>query len=315
MLADYIARRLPKIRVERPSLAESSLKTYVFGLRRANKLFVDRFGERADWLTNPSKMIELINSTDDLATKRNILNPVIIFTSKRHREPYSALLKTINAQYVETLKDQKKTPKQASNWLDYKTIIALTDKLKSLLPNNNKTQITRAEYADIQVYVMLMVYLKYPIRNELADMEIVPYAVYRGLTPNKKINRNFLVKKQRSKWFFSLNRFKTVKSLGPREIPLDQQTIKLLTWFLQYNTSGYLFLNKSLTGPISRTEVTNLFTRLFLKHTGKRISTSMLRHIIISHFAEGQPSIRQAESTAENTFLHSASMNSLYRKL
>ncbi len=51
---------------------------------------------------------------------------------------------------------------------------------------------------------------------------------------------------------------------------------------------------------------------------GKDISSSMIRHIMITHFQEGTPTIKQdaeKEKQIENMFQHSSRMNNLYRKV
>ena len=50
----------------------------------------------------------------------------------------------------------------------------------------------------------------------------------------------------------------------------------------------------------------------------KNISSSLIRHIVISHFNQDNPTIAELELKAkeiENQYMHSQSMNELYRKI
>jgi hypothetical protein len=57
---------------------------------------------------------------------------------------------------------------------------------------------------------------------------------------------------------------------------------------------------------------------MFNKYIGKPISSSMLRHIIISYDLRNTPTIKEKEKTEEeikDKYQHSGSMNQLYRKI
>ena len=62
-------------------------------------------------------------------------------------------------------------------------------------------------------------------------------------------------------------------------------------------------------------DITKSFNRIFNKRAdGKKISTSMLRHIIISYETRGEKTLSEKDG-AEDRFMHSRTMRELYRKV
>ena len=87
---------------------------------------------------------------------------------------------------------------------------------------------------------------------------------------------------------------------------------------LKYNDSGYLLLNKNRKGKMSRNNLTLHLNRIFMKYTGKKIGSSMLRHIQSSELNKDRISLLEQQKQIKNVedkFLHSSMMNQLYRKI
>ena len=58
--------------------------------------------------------------------------------------------------------------------------------------------------------------------------------------------------------------------------------------------------------------------KIFIKNCRKKISTSMIRHIVISNMLKDEPTIAEKDNNKkqiEDTFLHTKEMNDLYRKV
>ena len=71
--------------------------------------------------------------------------------------------------------------------------------------------------------------------------------------------------------------------------------------------------------PINSNGITNVFNSIFKEFAnGKKISTSMLRHIQISDDLKNEPTIAEKTKEQEKTetkYQHSSSMNQQYRKI
>ncbi len=132
---------------------------------------------------------------------------------------------------------------------------------------------------------------------------------------NKK--DNFILVRPDSAYIL-LNDYKTVKNYGPKSYKLKPDLLKLTKLLLKQNDSGYLFTKYNRIEPLNSNDLTKLLNRIFVKNTGKRISSSMLRHIQISNDKEGQETIKELEAKKdklENKYLHSSGMNDIYRKV
>ena len=82
--------------------------------------------------------------------------------------------------------------------------------------------------------------------------------------------------------YFQLNVFKNVHRLGVKTIKIESKLQKLIKKWLKFNTSGwFLTLNNGIE-PISPNGITKLLNSIFKKYAnGKKISTSLLRHISV----------------------------------
>ena len=88
--------------------------------------------------------------------------------------------------------------------------------------------------------------------------------------------------------------------------------------WLKYNKSGYYLTNSDRKSPINSNGITKFLNKIFMKEFNKKISTSMLRHIQISHLNKDKPTIKEIEKKeqkVEDKFMHSKAVNELYRKI
>ena len=84
---------------------------------------------------------------------------------------------------------------------------------------------------------------------------------------------------------FVLNDYKTSKRYAEKRIDVPADLSKIIKIWLKHNTSGYFLVSpKDITKPMSSNEITKALQRISAeKFDGKRIGSSMLRHIYLSH--------------------------------
>jgi len=116
-----------------------------------------------------------------------------------------------------------------------------------------------------------------------------------------------------------LNRYKTAKTFGAQESKISKKTGKILDNWFALNDSGWLLTQiRDREQSLGANGLTKLLNTFFRSATGKNISTSMLRHIIISHERRNDPTIQEQiakERKTENRFLHNVAQNDNYRKV
>jgi len=194
--------------------------------------------------------------------------------------------------------------------------------LKLMLKDINRRDIKRKsklEKSDIellQAYTMFTFFIRYPTRNNLAGMILLNKSDFNKLKDDVKKNNNYLVR-EKSSMFVSLNNYKTNLKYGEIKFTLDKDIEKVFRQFIKIlnkNNNDILFTitKKGEEVEMNSNLMTQYLTRYSEKYIDKKISTTMLRHII--------PSEKFAQKNKEQSELakimgHSvATQNKIYIK-
>ena len=96
-----------------------------------------------------------------------------------------------------------------------------------------------------------------------------------------------------NKFFF--NKYKTVKSYGTQSIEVPKQLNDLLKKWIKINERDYM-LYSSNGNKINPPQITRILNKIF----GKKISTSMLRHIYLTDTYKNIHEINKMENLAKD---------------
>ena len=113
--------------------------------------------------------------------------------------------------------------------------------------------------------------------------------------------------------FIILNNYKTNKTFKKVKIVIDKELARIIRKYLKLNTTGYLIINQKGV-PLSRNTFSVYVRRMFKKYTGKKVGTSLLRHIFISKKLPKLKSVEEKKELADK-MLHSVTTQSLYEKI
>ena len=161
-----------------------------------------------------------------------------------------------------------------------------------------------------QDFLITLLYSKYPLRNDWADVKVITKTEYNQLSEDQKKQDNFLVKHDTNKYFFVLNEYKTSKKYGEKNIEIDTDVLPSLRRWLRHNDSGYLLINRK-GDPLNSNGITKALNRVGTAERGKPFGSSILRHSYLSHkYADGQ---KEQEKDAE-MMMHSVSTQQDYVK-
>jgi hypothetical protein len=299
---------ISKIQKERPNLKINSINSYLNSLKNICRHFNKSEKKECElgdlqFLNITSEVFQFIKDMP-LTTRKNKLNAIVVVLkategNKKTIDKYSQEVEDLSSKYNAQQKRQEKSEKQENNWLEMDEIKEMTNKMFEEVKDeklNTKLKLTNKEYSQLQNYILIRFYLKYPFRNDFSDMKIIKSKK----DDNKK--DNFILVRPDSAYIL-LNDYKTVKNYGPKSYKLQPDLLKL---------------TKLLIEALNSNDLTKLLNRIFIKNTGKKISSSMLRHIQISNDRENEPTIKELEAKKdklENKYMHSSGMNSLYRKV
>jgi len=309
----------------RPDIKQSSLSTYLVSLKNLHKLLDNKTDlENTKFIQDYDNVMNVIDKEAKITTKKNRLTAILVAlgsdTEKNDEliTKYQKKLKELNDEYNIFLKTQKKTDNQAKNWLNYSELIEVyNDVMKDIKKEkiNTKTELNDKEFDLLQQCLILRTYLDFPVRNDFADMKIIYSDEYKKLKNSDEENYVAILPKKK---LFILNDFKNRKRIGRKILEITQSLNKVINIWLKHNKSGYYLIKKDRKTPMNPNNITKYLNKIFLKRSGKKISSSLIRHIVISKISEGQPTIleeEQKEKDIENKFLHSSEINKLYRKI
>ena len=279
---------IEEIKSARPNLKTNTVKQYQTNLNKLKKMFeTDDYG----FLDSPDDVMEKIESLH-YTTQRNFLNAIIVLLmALNHDEKYDKLLKEygdlrdgFNNKYDEENKSGIISDKQSKNFATIEEVYEMINKMGAELKpikKKNKDDITKKEMNLLQAFVLFSIYSKYPMRNDVSEMEAISKRDYNKLKEEDKKSKNYLVV-HKNGMFFVLNKYKTSKKYEELKIEIDDpQVKKLLRYYLRVNGMGVLF--KSSTGkPLTRIEISKTLLKYSQKYMGKSISSTLLRKIYLS---------------------------------
>jgi len=278
------------LREELPNIKQSTLTSYVRILEKirsrndGDKMF--KFLKK-----NPQKVIDSLSEKP--STRKTQLVAVILMLKlldakddiiKTYKDEQLRCIDSVNQFY----KSGEKSEKQKENWLtksDLEGILTEQEEVHNNIVNKTRGHVKAGKYLDAQNYILLSFYIKYPLRNDLHDTKIILPSSFNKLSKDKKLEYNYLVLPKQGQSKLVLNDYKTSKVYGQKIIEIDQEITDLIRDFLKWRDlhgypSNYLMINKDAQ-PMNSNNITKSFLRLF-KRYGKSISTSMLRHIILT---------------------------------
>lgn len=314
-------------------IKDTSLKTYMCALNKLKyKIDGDDSKELKDasFLHDYDKVDKLIKEEEKITSKKNKLTAIIVAlsseTPKKQEliDKFSDDLKVLNDKYMNFLKLQQKTDTQKKNWMTFKQLTDLTNKLydklqeKGITLNSTDLDLSNSEFTLLQQYVIMRVYLTFPLRNDFS-CKIISKKDYDKLDEKEQKDDNYLVIKSKAKKHFVINQFKNMAIIGQRILEIPPNLNRIINLWLKYNKSPYFLVQyKDRSKRMTENGITKFFNKMFKKYAKKKISTSMIRHIVISNYLENEKTIEQKEQDEKNIkdkFFHSAKINDLYRKI
>lgn len=311
---------------KKPNLSDSSIKTYANCIKKiyqayskTSKLFKDTDKIDLKFLQNFTRVIKIIKEEPITTQKSRLTCIVTILKAINAKEDlikkyYDEMMKIAN-QYQDWLKKQEKSDKQKTNWLEQSEIDKITNDLFQKVKEFKTYDIlTNSQYNELQVYTLLRLLDLYSIRNQFGDMIKISKTDYDKLTDKTK--SNYMIQSGNT-FKIILNKYKTAKFLGAKEYNIEKPLITILKILFKFNRSGFVVTKNDRKTELGTNGLTKLLSAWFFKQTGKRIGTSMLRHIQATQDEEGKPSILEQEKKDEEIkqkYLHNEAQHKLYAK-
>ena len=268
--------------------AESTIKVYLSNLGTVAKMLGHSQipQDKGEWLNDADAIIEKMQSIKNLNTRKNKLNALIVYANvwnlsadviKKYSQEVERLGEAINAR----LATHQKNEKQKENWMTKEELVAFASDLKENVPVKIKTY---TDYERMIQYLLVLFHIHYPLRNDLSEAKIFLAAD----KPNLNDDFNFiLINKKKKAAQLVLQKYKTAKIYGVKKIDLNAEVsaalIKYYPAILDFSPDHFLLVKegRDRNEPVTRNYYTKFMLRTF-KKTGKAVSSTMIRHSIVS---------------------------------
>lgn len=263
-------------------VSETSIKLY---LRNLEKLNDDQPLKNIKFLKDYDNIIESLNDYKP-NTQRNYIiaiNSVLSLDpskNKKLRQQYFDLMMNMNKVLKEKESENKQSQTQKENWITQDEVKARLDELRSKVDKfkKNKT-LTESQYNTLLQTVILSLYVLHPARRNK------DYQLMNIVKREKQLadNLNYL-DLDNNKFIF--NKFKTSKTEGSQEIPIEPELMEIIKIYLKYHPGidnnkkfNVPFLVTSNGEPLKNINaITLILNRIFKK----KIGSSALRGIYLT---------------------------------
>jgi hypothetical protein len=274
-------------------LSDGSINLYIRNLKKLGgdfKSFV--------FLKKPEEVLSKIEGLKPNTRRAYLIS--IVSSLNSYGDKYKSLANKYYKLMINLDKEIKGTPTsemneaQKKNWESWDSILDVYNKLGSELVLKKK--ITVAEYNKLLEYVVLSLYVLVQPRRNLDYMKM--YICFNGDTSDK--TKNYIDYKNKE---FVFNVYKTANTYNQTKLPIPDSLMKVINMYITYHP---LLIGKKKVGcvpflvnangePLNKI---NSITRILNKIFGKKISSSMLRHIWISNKYGDIQKEREADAKA-----------------
>lgn len=308
------------IKKNKPNASETSIKTYIANLKILHNLLEgNKDIKNLNFLKDYNKVLEVLNKKAH-TTLKNYLVAVVVAIQKEKDfesvvEKYNSKIKELQGEVMDNYEDQEKSKSQSENWIEYSEILKLLKTLKKdtkpyLEADPNK--LTNKQKILIQQYLLLYLYsgVAFPvIRNDFADMKVFTKDI--KTDPDK----NYLIFTKQP--YFKLNEYKTKKYNGEQIIKFSDKVLKkLIKDWLDITNSDYLLINVKDGTPMSANGITKNLNSLFENYKNKKVSTSLLRSIYISHkYNDTNMTVKDKKKLGEEMLHSKKTAETIYHKI
>lgn len=274
--------------IEDRKLSESSVNAYLKTLFMLNN-------------KKPFKSLTFLKKTDEIqkkmepyaqSTQKSILGAIASVLSlfkdkagyKKTYEKYSELLKERKTS-PDIEAAGEKTDKEKAAWLNWEDVQKRRNELYDEIKSVKKT--TPEQYATLLNYVVLSLYTLLPPRR---NQDYLNMKVVSKWNEEMSADCNYLdLNGSGLPTKFIFNKYKTAKKHGQQQVEIPKDLASAISLYLKHHplrpvgrkkTYEYPFLVTANAEPLT---AVNAITRILNKIFGKKIGSSMLRHIFLSN--------------------------------
>lgn len=281
--------------------SSSTSKTYSSHIRALLRNVGDFNNSIEDLLSNPKILFNYLD-TLTINTSKSYLTSIVVLTSiinHPSKSIFSTKLDEIVNESKKIQMEQKKSDKEAKNWLDWNQILKIVkekEKVAKALIKNNPSE--KEILSTIQDWVIASIYTKIPPRR------IGDYTNLQFLSDSTDKTKSNYIDMKTMKLHFNI--YKTVTTYGEEIIEIPKSLLKVFKIWRKYNTDDYVFIKhnkKSFSQPDLSKRLNSIF--------GEGISVNMLRHSFLTEVYKKCPALKDMAKLSRE-MSHSIATQMLY---
>lgn len=302
-------------------LSERTLATYqsvINGIKKEIGLPRDDDAGGKWIVSNWAKILKVIDASSSIHTKKNRAAVLAVWCDMYDLpDKYGEQLQLIMAEYGSEVHDQystnKMSEKQEANWLTIDELREIVKKLEMKLPRLIDTY---GEYKQLISYLIILIHLDYPLRNDLACAKI---HLAKDMPDKQDKEINYLSVGEKKVTLY-LNDYKTEDKYGSKIIEFNEEVsreiMKYYPVIKQLSPKGWFIRDRDDDDKcISRTTLTKWINSAFAD-TGKKVSTTQIRRSVISSVYKPQEGEQKKKQDLAYIAGHSTQMaGSVYAKI
>lgn len=275
----------------RPSLSAGSLRTYTSIVRNLATQMELEFHKPSDILKHADAIQKHLADVP-AKNRKTRLSALVVFIEKEKdaKETVDAFRKQMMADRKEADDGDSKqelTERQKEGKMEWAEVMKRYEDLKAeVAPLMKRSSLDGKQFAKVQMFVLLSCMLLIPPRRSLDWCAFK----LRGIDEEKD---NYL-KVEKKKPYFVFNQYKTAKKSGQQKEEIPKELFQIITAWSKLNTHDWLLMNSKQSNPMNSTQITSAMYGFF----GRPLSTSLLRHIYLSHKYADIPALQEMEATA-----------------
>jgi len=288
------------IKENRPNISLSSIKTYLSNIRSISKAINQPIDSVEDIVKHSEEIFKFLSS-QKLNVRKTKLSAfiVVLDKGKENSDEINRILIKFRKQITEDGENYEKeenkqelTESQKENFIPWDEVIKVYNDLKTEAEPLLKLQrLTLNQFKKLQSYILLSLYVLIPPRRSLdyADFRI------RNIREGAGGDNYMSMKKSGRKKIpvFVFNRYKNSGRLGTQEIEIPLSLKNLILKWIDKNPYDYLIVNGK-GNRITQSKINDMLNDIF----GKRIGSSMLRHIYLTD-RYGKVDLQDLKNTTE----------------
>lgn len=267
---------------DKKKISDASIIVYIRNLKKLNgdKAFTD-----FNFLDSTEEIMKRLSEYKE-TTKRNYLVTIVSVLSvfpelKELHDKYYTLMMGKKAE-LEAADDGKMTETQSDNWMTWDQVKDIYTQLEQKVGTFYKQKnLSDEQYGELLSYALMSLYItQQPRRNKDYQLMRVVDAFTTELDP--KFNYLDLSKKK-----FIFNVYKTSKKYGRFDMPINKVLFAALKKYFKHRQTK-LSLDDLNDKPLlirydgKALDKSNDITKLLNKVFGKKVGSSMLRHIFLT---------------------------------